>query len=329
MTQNLPPAGWYADPHDPNQQRYFDGTQWTEHRLPTGTGGGQGPTESWHQPPANSPSPATIGLSSPGATLSAAWTAMTKRFGSLVGVALMPLVVYLLGAVAVLALGFAAFDGFEPSSSEAPNNIGLFLAAAIVFFVLLMIASTASQLMTARILLGQHRDQRVTIGKAWRDVRRRVLPILGTFIGLGVLFTIVYVILIAIFFATGLRVRAMFLVFLVLMPLAIYAMVKLAFFVIAAAADQRGNFVAASTQVSKGRFWGVLGRLVLLGLAPIVAILPLQIVSIGISGSGAALAVLFVLMMIANLLSGIFMMSGMAKIYLDSGGPTDIALPVY
>jgi Protein of unknown function (DUF2510) len=28
------PAGWYADPHDPTQYRYWDGTQWTEHRSP-------------------------------------------------------------------------------------------------------------------------------------------------------------------------------------------------------------------------------------------------------------------------------------------------------
>ena len=28
------PAAWYPDPHDPTQQRYFDGTQWTEHVAP-------------------------------------------------------------------------------------------------------------------------------------------------------------------------------------------------------------------------------------------------------------------------------------------------------
>lgn len=33
MTQN-PPAGWFPDPHDANQWRYWDGTQWTEHRAP-------------------------------------------------------------------------------------------------------------------------------------------------------------------------------------------------------------------------------------------------------------------------------------------------------
>jgi hypothetical protein len=30
------PAGWFADPHDPTQFRYWDGTAWTDHRAPRG-----------------------------------------------------------------------------------------------------------------------------------------------------------------------------------------------------------------------------------------------------------------------------------------------------
>ena len=36
---DLPPANWYPDPEVPGQQRYWDGTQWTEHRAP-GQGAG-------------------------------------------------------------------------------------------------------------------------------------------------------------------------------------------------------------------------------------------------------------------------------------------------
>lgn len=28
------PAGWYSDPQNPDQQQYWDGQQWTEHRSP-------------------------------------------------------------------------------------------------------------------------------------------------------------------------------------------------------------------------------------------------------------------------------------------------------
>ena len=33
---DLPPANWYPDPEVPGQQRYWDGTQWTEHRAAMG-----------------------------------------------------------------------------------------------------------------------------------------------------------------------------------------------------------------------------------------------------------------------------------------------------
>ena len=33
MTQT-PPAGWFPDPQDPAQYRYWDGAAWTEHRAP-------------------------------------------------------------------------------------------------------------------------------------------------------------------------------------------------------------------------------------------------------------------------------------------------------
>lgn len=38
---DTPAAGWYPDPEDATQQRYWDGAQWTEHRAPLS--GGQAP----------------------------------------------------------------------------------------------------------------------------------------------------------------------------------------------------------------------------------------------------------------------------------------------
>ena len=32
--EELPPAGWYADPHGARMWRYWDGTQWTDHVAP-------------------------------------------------------------------------------------------------------------------------------------------------------------------------------------------------------------------------------------------------------------------------------------------------------
>jgi hypothetical protein len=39
MTQAQPPAGWYPDPQDATQQRYWDGTAWTGHTAAAGGSG--------------------------------------------------------------------------------------------------------------------------------------------------------------------------------------------------------------------------------------------------------------------------------------------------
>lgn len=36
MTQEQPPAGWYPDPQDATQQRYWDGSAWSGHTAATG-----------------------------------------------------------------------------------------------------------------------------------------------------------------------------------------------------------------------------------------------------------------------------------------------------
>ncbi len=35
------PSGWYPDPEDSSQQRYWDGSAWTDHRAPATSQGGQ------------------------------------------------------------------------------------------------------------------------------------------------------------------------------------------------------------------------------------------------------------------------------------------------
>ncbi len=42
---DTPQAGWYPDPEDSTQQRYWDGQQWTDHRAPL-SGAGQQPSSS-------------------------------------------------------------------------------------------------------------------------------------------------------------------------------------------------------------------------------------------------------------------------------------------
>lgn len=48
------PAGWYDDPEQPGQQRYWDGTAWTENRAPT-TAPTPAPPSAPAPPPATAP----------------------------------------------------------------------------------------------------------------------------------------------------------------------------------------------------------------------------------------------------------------------------------
>lgn len=61
-------AGWFPDPHDPTQQRYWDGQEWTDHRAPVTP-----------PPPAYPPPPQVP--SSPGPATHAA-TAQPRTYGS-------------------------------------------------------------------------------------------------------------------------------------------------------------------------------------------------------------------------------------------------------
>ena len=55
MSDAQPPAGWYADPQDAQQQRYWDGTTWTGHTAPGAAAPASAPTGDAPQPAAPLP----------------------------------------------------------------------------------------------------------------------------------------------------------------------------------------------------------------------------------------------------------------------------------
>jgi hypothetical protein len=104
------PAGWYPDPDDPTSQRFFDGTQWTEQRMPA-------------EQPGFGPPP-TAGPSAPGNGLS---------IGAIVcGVAALVICPILLGPAGIV-LGVLALRRNE---SLAKVGIGVAVGGMIGGFVL-------------------------------------------------------------------------------------------------------------------------------------------------------------------------------------------------
>lgn len=240
---SLPPAGWYDDPEVPAQLRYWDGAMWTEHRAPG------------HQPFR------TNRLDEVGTWFQSifelAWarrTAMAILALLLVGSS------WALVAAAGNALEGVVYDDGEWSGVDG-GSITVLVVVAIVNIVLAVVVSLAvcHQIVWARLgepqglgssLLASLKALPRLIG--WSIVL--VLASLGAILVAGLLTVAAGVL--------GL------LAFLGLIVAAVWAWVKLSFLWVAAVEPVAGlNAVKASARVSDdGRFWAVLGRLLLLML---------------------------------------------------------------
>lgn len=114
------PAGWYPDAEIPGGQRYWDGSQWTEHRTPP-------PAES-----AADPAPASPALPPPDvSTVVAAGDEPPKKglgTGAKIGIGVAAVfgVLILLGAIGSAMGGGDKNEGASASSSSpsAPSNAG-------------------------------------------------------------------------------------------------------------------------------------------------------------------------------------------------------------
>ena len=108
---NQVPAGWYGDPQNPNQRRYWDGTQWTGHTQPL-----------LDSPP---PTPAVPPPAAPPAPAPLYPTAVEPASGLSTGAK----VLLVLGGVMVLLLGgctllvVAAGRGLEEAVEQANTEI--------------------------------------------------------------------------------------------------------------------------------------------------------------------------------------------------------------
>lgn len=60
------PAGWYPDPQNPSQQRYWDGTAWSEATQPFPTAPPAPPTGAYGAPGYGAPGYGTSGYGAPG-----------------------------------------------------------------------------------------------------------------------------------------------------------------------------------------------------------------------------------------------------------------------
>ncbi len=142
-----PPPGWYPDPHDRDQQRYWDGDTWTEHRHPTqaGSATGASPDDTAvlpraEQPTARPAEPATSGSSSRGG---AGW--VPALVGLLVGL--------VIGGTAVAVVVGNNDDSSSPRSdssatSSPPSTATATSTATVTASVTATVTATATVTVT-------------------------------------------------------------------------------------------------------------------------------------------------------------------------------------
>ncbi len=341
-------AGWYPDPHNPSQQRYWNGSTWTEHVHVHDVGPASGRPP--FTPPPSGP-PAVHGGGRPlndiGQWLRSSARVAWRKLGVCFVLTLLGLVPLVLVVALVVAALFdldvtgdqiRGFGGFDVALLVAAGLVAL---GSVIWFGVITIAQH-------RVLYDAHRDRTISLGDALavgrRNIGRLIVAYLIVYgIGLVILAGIVGVAALAAFsFSSASEemieraLRIYNIVSALSWPLSLWLTVKLAFIPVAAAVAPRDNgLVRISMRASNGRFWAVLGRMVLLSLLVGAVFIPLLILlgvviaaaAVTADSAGGVGAVVF-LVVLSGLVAAVvvyfaqvFQMSAVSRLYADLRGP--------
>jgi hypothetical protein len=339
-------AGWYQDPHNPAQQRYWDGQTWTEHtHVPAPFQATQGDPAAYrvgYQPAAR----ADGRINDVGEWFNRSFRVVFANAGSLIVLS----IITALGIIVPYGAFFAGL-GFgqlftEPEILDDPNwspdfNAGL-LAAAGLLFLLYIIVSTVISLAQFYILHRGHTGGKASLGEAVGAGLRRFPRFLGWMLVILAAIIVMFLapaLLAAVLGEDGWVVGLLFFLYL---PLSIWLAIRLSMFPVAAAVAPSGtNVMSQSFRMTSGHGLAIFGRILLIYLIIVVggwvvSIFGLFLVGIPLSfaaesggevdfgtGEFVGLGLYFIVQMLVSFLLALVLYSGLAGIYADLGGPAD------
>jgi hypothetical protein len=322
--------GWYPDPYQPARLRYWDGEVWTEN---------------YHEGDGKLP-----GIGD--------WLNSTFKAIGAYGI---PALILAIGASLVLSLitfgglywivGDASIVGEEFIGDVAPIVI-----RAVIVFLVIVLAQGFVWLAINRFMQRAHLQAEPSIAEALSRAVTRLPRLIGVsllLIGGAVIVVLILAVIIVVLGEAA--AGAAVLLVLLMIPLAVFLSVKLSFISAAVVASPTSeSVIRSSASVSKGRFWPVLGRVLLLSIG-------VGIVSSMISGAlgglgqpvdqeviidvfvqngdtfivrdfafrdllpGAGSFFVYVIVSsIINGLTGLVTTSGFMRLYLDSGAPSEL-----
>lgn len=345
-------AGWYPDPHDPRQQRYWDGSTWTEHTRAVVAPAAPPP---FAPPPPSSGGPVAAQghrsqLNDIGEWLRSSASIAWRKLGPCFVLTLLGLLP-LLAAVVLVVLAVYDLDvvndqvrGFGGADVALLVAAGLVGLGSLIWFGVITIAQY-------RVLYDAHRQRSISVGDALaigrRNIGRLIVAYLIVYgIGLGALI-VLFAVSAAWLVATGApggagetferAVPLYNLLNALTWPLSLWLSVKLAFIPVAAGVAPRDfGLLRTSMRASEGRFWAVLGRILLLSLVVAAVFIPLGVliailIAVGALAAGSGDPSIGLFVVLAALFAVVFgfaiffvqimQASGVSRLYADLGGP--------
>ena len=353
-SQQLPPADWYIDPEDSSQHRYWNGVAWTEHRSPrsgapaagpTATAGPSGPTATTAGP--SGPTATTAGPSGPTATMAgpggglrrpgqmvADTLALTLRQWRPVSAAVAVLFAGQAVALVLLFMGansmvdgrtFDIFGRTEAGIDTSSIETNLSLRELVPMLASVAIIWSALRVMTAaipHIVVEDLAGRTVTAGSALGHGLSRVLRVIGLDVRIGLL-------AVAAMLVVAVPSAYVQLLSIVLYPAgmaaAVYAWVVALFAYTAVSVTTSEPPLRYAFDLVKGRFWKLLGRLVLVAVAVYAAAVVASIVlSVGAALSGSLMVDVTILALTAviSMAASAMVAVAAAICYRDLGGAT-------
>ena len=327
---DLPPADWYTDPEDESQYRYWDGSAWTEHRAPR------------HHQPTGGTELVHSRLRRPGRLLADTFSMTRRRWRSCAAAALIYLVGQVVMVVLLLVAGNEILMGelgeiwdrvsdpdFDP---EAPEQTAYFEALeadlSLVNFVPIVlgiaavwVASNVLQAAVTRVALNDLQGRTLTASEALRQAVGRVPRLMGLDLQVAAVFLIAVVAVIVGGVLTPVLLIPLIPAFIVG---AVYFTVVMSLAFAYASVGPATPSLPYGARLVRGRFWGTLGRMLLLFV--VLTAVTLAVGLVFTLAGPSALAFQLVSQLAQTVVGTAVTVVGMiavAIIYHDLGGESD------